>query len=343
MIKKPFGVLPNGEQAFLYSIRCGNLEAAITDYGAALVTLMVPDREGILADVVLGFDNANAYRTSDAFLGAVVGRNAGRIGGACFTIGNKEYRLSQNDGKNNLHSGPNAFCYRMWTVSAHTESEISLTLESPDGDQGFPGKAKIQVTYTLDKNSSLRIAYDAVSDADTVFNFTNHAYFNLAGHNHPQSAMEQILCIQSNTYTVDDAESVSTGQTHTVEDTPLDFRIPKPIGRDIHADYEDLQLQGGYDHNYEVLCNPCAVLSDPVSGRTMRVTTDCPGIQLYTGNHLSSEMGKNGVIYHWRSGVCLETQFYPDAVNHCQWAQPITRAGEPYHSETLYCFSNAGL
>ena len=339
MNMKQFGVLPSGAHAHLYTIRCGDMEAAITDFGATLVSLIVPDREGNLADVVLGFDNAAAYAASADFLGATVGRNANRIGGAEFVLNGKVCTLEKNNGKNNLHSGSQSYAFRIWNVAAHIEDSISLTLESPNGDQGFPGKAKIRVTYTLEYPAALSISYDAVCDEDTVFNMTNHSYFNLAGHENADRAMEQILSMSARVFTVADAESIPTGELRSVEGTPMDFRSPKPIGRDINENYEPLHLQDGYDHNFEVFCNPCAILSDPVSGRTMSVVTDLPGIQFYTGNFLSGAMGKNGVAYPRRSGICLETQYYPDAVNHPEWVQPVTKAGEHYHSETKYIFN----
>jgi len=338
MTKKPFGVLPTGEQAYVYTIRCGGLEAAVTDYGANLVSLLVPDKDGNLADVVLGFDDAPAYASCTTYLGATVGRNANRIGKAQFALNGKTYTLEGNDNGNNLHSG-DCYCFRMWELAEHTESSVSLSLVSPSGDQGFPGKAQIKVTYTLEHPGTLRITYDGVCDADTVFNMTNHSYFNLAGHEKTDLAMDQILSMSARTYTVADAESIPTGEMRSVEGTPMDFRTPKPIGRDIDEDYEALNLQGGYDHNYEVFCNPCAILSDPVSGRTMSVETDCPGVQFYAGNFLGTDVGKNGVHYTKRSGICLETQYYPDAVNHPEWAQPVFKAGEHYHSETKYIFA----
>lgn len=334
----PFGVLPTGEQAHLYTIRCGRLEAAVTDFGAHLVRLLVPDREGTPADVVLGFDSAAEYAASESYLGATVGRSANRIGGASFVLGGNTYTLARNDHGNNLHSGPDSYNFRMWNMVEHTESSVCLKLESPNGDQGFPGKAQIRVTYALEHPGTLHITYDAVCDTDTVFNLTNHSYFNLAGHERPEKALEQVLSMSARVYTVADAESIPTGEMRSVEGTPMDFRTPKPIGRDIEADYEALNLQGGYDHNYEVFCNPCAILSDPESGRTMSVVTDCPGVQFYSGNFLTGETGKNGVVYGRRSGICLETQYYPDAINHPQWVQPVTKAGEHYHSETKYIF-----
>lgn len=337
MNKKPFGCLPTGEQATLYTIACGQLKAEISDYGGLLVRLWVPDQEGKVEDVVLGYDNAADYAASTVYLGATVGRNANRIGKARFQLGEKTYTLEKNDNGNNLHSG-DSYCFRMWTLEKHTEDTLVLSLVSPNGDQGFPGTARIRLTYALEHPGTLRIAYDAVCDQDTVFNLTNHSYFNLSGHGNTEKAMDQVLSMSARVYTVADAESIPTGEMRSVEGTPMDFRTPKPIGRDIDADYEALRLQGGYDHNYEVFCNPCAILSDPVSGRKMSVVTDCPGVQFYAGNFLTGEAGKDGAVYCRRSGICLETQYYPDAVNNPQWAQPVVKAGEAYHSETKYIF-----
>jgi aldose 1-epimerase len=218
----------------------------------------------------------------------------------------------------------------------HTEDSIVLSLHSLHGDQGFPGNADITVTYLLE-NDGLRIVYDAVADRDTVFNLTNHSYFNLAGHDQAEKAMDQLLSMPARFFTPADAQSIPTGECRTVAGTPMDFRIPKPIRQDIGADYEPLKLQAGYDHNFEVFCNPCAYLSDPGSGRTMAVITDRPGVQLYSGNY-TDEIGKDGVCYPKRSGVCLETQCFPDSVNRPAWKQPFVKAGEKYHSETKYCF-----
>lgn len=336
-MQKFFGTLPSGEDTHLYTISCGGITAAVTDYGAALVQLLVPDRDGNLSDVVLGYDDCNGYRLGSACLGGTVGRSANRLKNACFVLGHKTYALSPNEGANNLHSGPDSYYKRLWQVLSHTESAVTLTLHSPNGDQGFPGDADIQVCYRLDENGGLHITYDAVSNQDTVFNLTNHSYFNLAGHEKTDAAMEQVLSLPGRFFHPDDAQNIPTGELRPVEGTPMDFRSPKPIGQDIGLDYEPLHLQGGFDHNWEVFCNPCATLSDPSSGRSMSVTTDCPGIQVYAGNFLD-ETGKGGVYYGKRSGVALETQFYPDALHHPEWPQPITKAGEKYHSETVYRF-----
>ena len=338
-MSKKFGVLPNGETASLYTIQSGQLTAEISDLGATLVKLFVPDWDGKLSDVVLGFDDPKAYCESGTFFGAVVGRNANRTGGAAFTLKGKSYQLDKNDnGENNLHSGFDFYKNRIWDVLQVTENAITFGLESPHGDQGFPGNAKIRVKYALEQGNTLRITYTAVSDQDTVFNFTNHSYFNLAGHDKPEKAMQQRLAMPARFFTPADEAYITTGEKREVAGTAMDFRIPKAIGRDIDKEEAPLRLQGGYDHNFEVFANPCAILSDPDSGRTMAVSTDCPGIQLYSGNFLEGETGKGGVSYCRRGGVCLETQFYPNALNHPHWPQPVTRAGEQYRSETSFVF-----
>lgn len=337
-MKEPFGTLPTGENAMLYFISSGGITAAVTDYGAALVRLLVPDSRGELADVVLGYDDANGYRLGSCFLGATVGRNANRTKGAAFCLNGRICPLTPNENGNNLHSGPDYYHTRMWTVERHTGSEITLSLFSPNADQGFPGNARIRVTYRLDSRAGLHILYEAVSDRDTLFNLTNHSYFNLAGHDKPERAVLQLLSLPGRYFTPDDKENIPTGELRSVAGTPMDFRVPKPIARDMDQDYEPLKLQGGYDHNWEVFCNPCATLSDPVSGRTMTVSTDCPGIQFYAGNFLS-ETGKDGIHYGKHSGIALETQFYPDAIHNPQWRQPVVKAGIPCRSETIYRFT----
>lgn len=337
-MEEKFSNLHIDEGAALYTITGGGIRAQLTDFGASLVRLWVPDASGTLADVVLGYDTALGYKEGGSCLGATIGRSANRIAEAAFSIGGRSCSLAANEGRNNLHSGPDGYHKRLWTVKEQSENAITFVLTSPDGDQGMPGNAQIAVTYRISADSGLHIIYDGLCDQDTVFNLTNHSYFNLAGHTHTDKAMEQILSLPARHFCPDDAESIPTGEKRAVEGTPMDFRVPKPIGQDIDADYEPLHLQGGYDHNFEVFCNPCATLTDPASGRSMSVYTDCPGIQFYSGNFLDDE-GKDGVHYGKRSGVALETQFYPDALHHPDWAQPIVKAGQRYHSETCYKFS----
>ena len=337
-MKKSFGVLPDGQETFVYTITGGGLTAEITDYGASLVRLWVPDREGKLEDVVLGYDDCNGYRTGDAFLGAIVGRNANRIKGASFPMGDTLVRMMPNEETNNLHSGPNVFHRRMWKAERIRENAITFYLYSPQGDQGFPGAAHIRVTYTLDAPKTMKITYDAVADRDTVFNLTSHSYFNLAGHHNTEKALQQELILPGRTFNPDDVENIPTGEVRSVAGSPMDFRCPKPIGRDIEEAYEPLHFQEGYDHNWEVFTAPCAILTDRESGRSMAISTDCPGIQFYAGNFLNED-GKDGVHYGFRSGIALETQFWPDSVHHPEWKQPFVKAGQKYHSETVYEFA----
>lgn len=335
---RSFGKTPSGEEATLYTISNGHITATVTDFGATLVSLLVPDSSGNTADVVLGCDDAMGYANGTCFLGCVVGRSANRIGGAAFPLNGQAVHLPSNEGTNNLHSGPDFYHLRLWALKEHTANAVTFRLDSPDGDQGYPGNATIHVTYTLEPDNSLCIAYDGICDRDTVFNLTNHSYFNLSGQENTSAAMNQELTLPARFFTVADADSIPTGELRGVEGTPMDFRTPKAIGRDIEADYEPLHLQGGFDHNFEVFGNPCATLRDPASGRTMTVSTDLPGIQFYAGNFLK-DYGKGGIYYGKRSGIALETQFFPDSVNHPEWAQPFTPAGTPYHSKTRYKFN----
>lgn len=337
-MKKKFGNLHSGEEASLYTIENGGITATVTDLGATLVSLLVPDAQGNLADVVLGFDDPNLYVSSGSFLGATVGRNANRLRDAEFTLGNKRVSLTPNENNNNLHSGPDFFKNRLWTLEKEGSSEVTFSLESPNMDQGFPGDAHIRVTYALDGQGGLHVRYWAKADQDTVFNMTNHSYFNLAGHQHPDLAVHQVLSMPARHFCPDDAQNIPTGALRDVAGSPMDFRVPKPIAQDLNADYDALKLQGGYDHNWEVFCNPCATLTDPASGRCLCVYTDCPGIQFYSGNYLNDQ-GKDGVYYGRNSGMALETQFYPDCLHNPTWAQPITKANTVYKSETVYRFS----
>ena len=332
--------IPFGDNATMYILTDGVITAHITDFGATIHRLYVPDRNGKLDDVALGFEKAEDYVKSNTFFGTVVGRSANRTKLGKFMLNGKEYQMGINDGKNNLHCGPDFYKNRLWTVEEVSENSIHLSLNSPDGDQGFPGNAVIHVTYTV-KNGALEIVYDASCDQDTVFNLTNHNYFNLCGHQYPEKAMSQVLMMPARHFTPDDAENIPTGELRSVEGTPMDFRTPKAIGRDIGMDYDALKLQNGYDHNFEVWCDPCAVLSDPESGRVMTVTTDCCGVQFYSGNFLKAEQGKDGVRYCFRGGICLETQFYPDSPNQSAFLSPLLKSGETYSHTTMFSFSVA--
>ena len=226
-MNKFFGTLPDGQTASVYTISCGALTASITDLGATLVRLMVPDRSGNCDDVVLGFDAPEGYLGSTTYMGATIGRNSNRVAGAAFTLGGKEYKLNANEGANSLHSGPNGYHNRLWNVKYQEQNAITFCLYSPNGDQGFPGNAEIEVTYRLTVDA-LSIRYEAVCDQDTVFNLTNHSYFNLAGHRNTGAAMEQIMTIPGRFFNPDDAQSIPTGELRSVAGSPMDFRSQRP-------------------------------------------------------------------------------------------------------------------
>lgn len=345
--KTEFGKTKDGSMAYLYTLTNGNgMKAIVSDFGAVLQSLWVPCPDGTKKDVVLGFDSIEGYFDNDPGFGAVIGRHANRIGNAEFVLNGKKYVLEKNDGENNLHSNPNGYHRRLWEAEL-CESElgeaVAFHLFSPDGDQGFPGNLNVTVTYTLTEENSLMIHYYASGDNDTVVNMTNHSYFNLSGHN-AKGAVEQKVQILSDFYTRADAASIPTGEILPVEGTPMDFNVLKRIGDEIDSDYEATQLGNGYDHNWVLKgmngeLRKVAVLVDDRSGMTMEVHTDLPGIQFYTGNFLDGSLkGKGGCIYEKRAGVCFETQYYPDSVNHMNFPSPILKAGEEYDTTTVFCF-----
>ena len=334
---EPFGTLPDGNSVFLYTIEGYGLKAMLCPVGATLVRLYVPDRNGTQDDVVLGYQDAAAYQADWMNIGATVGRCANRIRGGVFELNGKTYTLEQNNLGNNLHSGPDFYSHRLWAVAQHTRTAITFSLESPDGDQGFPGNATIRATYRLEENQTLSICLEAISDQDTIFNLTNHSCFNLRGHQYPKAALEQILMLPASRFLPCDDVFVPTGEIWDVAGTPMDFRIPKPIGQDICTDYAQLCNPRGYDHSYPIEGGLCAVLSDPVSGRMMEVYTDSPCVHLYSGNYIDID-GKDGVYYCDRAGISLETQFYPDAIHHPYWPQPIAKANTPWQSTTRFVF-----
>lgn len=337
-----FGVTSKGEEAKLYTLSNeAGMEIAVSDYGATLVQVIVPDREGHPCDVVLGFDEAAGYEETGTFFGATVGRNANRIGGASIEVNGKKYELAKNDNGNNLHSGPDFYNTRMWDVKEAKGDHVIFSLESPDGDQGYPGAVHIEVTYTLTEDNAVKISYYAVPTEDTVINMTNHSYFNMAGHA-SGDVMEQEVWIDADAFTRADRESIPTGEITPVEGTPMDFREKKALGRDIYDDYEALNFGWGYDHNWVLNNNgkfaKVAEMSSGVSGITMEVYTDLPGIQLYSGNFLIEEKGKGGALYHKRQAACFETQFFPDAIHKENFPGPICKKGEVYETVTMYKF-----
>lgn len=345
--KEAFGTLENGAAVTKYILTNKHgVKAAFTDLGGIWLEMWVPDRQGKLADVVLGYDEPGRYLHQDAHFGEIVGRNANRIGGATCTIDDITYALVINDnGRNNLHSGPDFFRNRLWDAEIReTESgtQILFSLFSPDGDQNYPGNADIRVGYTLTEKDELRIDYQMTCDEDTIANFTNHAYFNLAGQDFG-SAMHQKVWIDADQFTIADQYSIPTGELVPVKGTPMDFTSEKYIDQDIEADYEPLKFAGGYDHNWvlnheEGILALSAKATDEASGRVLEVYTDLPGIQFYTGNFLPKETGKKNSQYDKRHGYCFETQYFPDAINKPQFTSPILKSGDIYKTTTIYKF-----
>lgn len=344
IVRTVFGKTADGEEGFLYTI--GNskgMKVSITDYGATLVSVVVPDKNGKETDVILGYDSLEDYLKGDSYFGATVGRNCNRIAGAAVTIDGKKYELEQNDHENNLHSGSKGVSLRFWLLEKCTENSLTLEIEDEDLEQGFPGNASISVTFTVTEECELLIDYRAVSDRKTVFNFTNHAYFNLNGAG-SGTAMKHMLSLRASHYTpLIDSHAIPTGELAPVEGTPFDFREQKPIGRDIEENHEQLKFVGGYDHNFALDkigegVETAAVALGPQSGIRMTVLTDCPGIQLYTANFGDVKTGKAGKQYHGRDAFCLETQYFPNSINEPGFATPVTEAGEVYISRTIYKF-----
>ena len=345
--KTVFGTMEDGTEVFRYTLTNEQgVSASFTDLGAIWLTMCVPDRKGDLADVVLGYDRVEGCLKGAGHLGEIVGRNANRIGNAVFTLNGKTYELEKNSGENNLHSGSAYYRDRVWAAEVEEDelgTRISFSLLSPDGDQGYPGNADILVSYTLTPDNALVIDYHMTADADTIANFTNHAYFNLAGHD-AGYAMNQKVWINADQYTRTDETSIPTGELVSVKGTPMDFTEMKAINRDIDADYEALVFGNGYDHNWvingyngEVIL--CAKAQDGTSGRIMEVYTDLPGVQFYTANSFSSPyQGKGGVDYVPRGSYCFETQYFPDAINKPQFPSPVLKAGEEYQTTTIYKF-----
>lgn len=340
---RDFGKNTKGQAATLYTfVNKNGMEMQVSDFGATLFAVLVPDKDGVKRDVVLGYDDPIGYEgPSGTFFGATVGRNANRIGKGVFELNGKTYQLDKNNGNNNLHSGLDFWSFRIWDVKEVTNNSITFAIHSPSGDQGYPGMVDAQVTYTLTDENSIVLNYYAKPDEDTPINMTNHSYFNMAGHE-SGSVRGQYVWLDADGFTPTDAELIPTGEILPVEGTPMDFRTKKTIGRDIDADFEPLKIGKGYDHNWALNYNgeykKVAELTSEESGITMEVYTDLPGVQIYTANYVDHELGKNGVVYEQNQGICFETQYFPDAVNHENFASTICKKGEEYKTTTSFKF-----
>ena len=343
--KSVFGTMPDGAVIEIFTLHEGNLTARIMTYGARVVSLDVPDRNGKIADVVLGYGSLDGYLNGpNTYFGAIVGRYGNRIAHGTFVLDGKQYDIPKNDGANSLHGGTIGFDKRVWTAN-EIPSGVEMTLVSKNGDQGYPGTLTAQVRYTLSAHS-LKIDYSATTGADTVLNLTNHSYFNLAGEGNG-NILDNVMTIPADRYTPVNSGLIPTGELATVAGTPFDFRTSTVIGKRIDQDNEQLKFARGYDQNFVLnhatsgpALHEAAQVMDPKSGRVMTVKTTQPGVQFYTGNFLDGTAhGKHGHVYQKRDGLCLETQHFPDSPNQPNFPSTELKPGQTFHSVTEYIFS----
>ncbi|OAV43148.1 aldose epimerase family protein [Lewinella sp. 4G2] len=340
----PFGSTPAGPVT-KYTLRNRNgMEVSVINRGGIITNIIVPDQAGELGDVVLGFDELDGYLGVYPYFGALVGRYGNRIAKGQFTIDGKTYQIPTNNKENTLHGGEVGFDKRYYAgETVRTDSTVGVTMRgtSPDGDQGYPGNLSVAVTYTLNNDNELMLSYRAETDAPTHVNLTNHTYFNLKGGG---EILDHVLTLNASTFTPVDGGLIPTGELRPVTGTPFDFTEGKPIGRDIMAENEQLKLGLGYDHNFVLDRNgdgmaPAATLYEATTGRTVEVETTEPAIQFYSGNFLDgTDIGKGGKAYAYRTGLCLETQHYPDSPNQPDFPSTLLRPGEVYQSQTIYRF-----
>ena len=343
MQKRSFGTTKEGKEVFLFSLENKNgVKAEVTNFGANLVNLFVPDKAGNVEDVVLGFDDVSGYEVNPSFFGSVIAPSANRIAGASFELNGETYILKKNNGENNLHSDEELGAHkRVWDV-VEGENSVTFTLKNADGELGFPGNKEFKVTYSLDDENGLKISYEASSDKDTIINPTNHSYFNLKGHKEGTIEDHKITLLASN-YTPADQASIPYGDIVTVEGTPMDLREELVIGEKIDSDFDQLNFAVGYDHNWVTdNCNgevrKIATVKAPQDARVMEVYTDLPGVQFYAGNFIDPQSGKNGASYGKRSGLCLETQCYPDSIHKPNFPSVVYGPAKSYKSTTIYRF-----
>ena len=346
--RKAWGTSPEGQAVELFTLsREGAPTVAVTSRGAYIVSILAPDREGKTVDVVLGYADSEGYVGDTGYLGAVVGRYANRIARGAFTLDGESYTLARNNGPNHLHGGPEGFHRKVWSVRVVPGAQgdaLELTCVSPDGEEGYPGTLTATVVYSLTADGGLRLDYSATTDAPTVLNLTNHAYFNLAGEG-SGDVLGHEMQIEADAFTPVDETLIPTGELRPVEGTPLDFRQPVAIGARIDDPYPQIQNGGGYDHNFVIrgeagTLRPAARVVDPGSGRVLEVLTTEPGMQLYTGNFLDGTIvGKSGRPYDKRGAFCLETQHFPDSPNQPDFPSVVLRPEETYEQTTVFRFS----
>ena len=349
MFEKTFyGKLADGREVFLYTLKNeSGTRVNIINYGAIVTNLFVKDKNGKMADVVLGYDSLEEYVNDKSYFGAIVGRYGNRIAKGKFILDGIEYQLNINNGENHLHGGRLGFNKVLWNAErVETGSGISLKLSyiSRDGEEGYPGKVVLSVIYTLTEDDELEINYEGIMDKPTILNPTHHSYFNISG-DFTKSILDHELKIAADKFTPVDSGLITTGDISDVKGTPMDFSDSSPIGLHINDDYEQLKFGRGYDHNwvlnnFDSTVKKAASLYDPLTGRLMEIFTDQPGLQFYSGNFLDGSFnGKNGIVYQKRTGLCLETQHFPDSPNKPHFSSVTLRPGETYRQKTIYKFS----
>lgn len=345
--RSPFGTLPDGTAIELFTLtNASGMEVRVITYGGIVTAIKVADRNGKLDDVVLGYDSLEGYVKNPAYLGALIGRYANRIGKAQFTLDGRTYQLAANNDGNTLHGGIKGFDKAVWQAESFEkpgQAGIVLTHTSPDGDEGYPGTLAVRVTYTLTDTNELSFDYSATTDKPTVLNLTYHGYFNLAGAG-SGDVLGHLMRINADRYTPVDATLIPLGELAAVTGTPLDFRNLTTIGARIDADHPQIKLGAGYDHNFVINRQgnelaSAARVEEPKSGRVLEVHTTEPGVQFYSANHLNGFTGKAGHVYDKRNAFCLETQHYPDSPNKSAFPTTTLRPGEVFHSRTVYAFS----
>lgn len=339
ILSAPFGVTAGGEQVTAFTLEnAQGMRATVLDYGCTIVSIEVPDRAGVLCDVTLGYKTIAEYEQNGGYLGATVGRLANRLSGGRFSLAGREYALCCNDGKNHLHGGRRGFDKYIWENRIEGDT-LCFSRLSPDGEEGYPGNLTVEVRFTFRDEGALEICYHAGTDADTLVSLTNHSYFNLAGSG---AILSHSLWLNASHYTPVDEGQIPTGELRPVEGTAFDFRQEKKIGADIGADDEQVQAAGGYDHNFLLDgegMRLAARLYCPETGIAMEVSTDLPGVQVYTANMLERVAGKGGQHYGVHSAICLETQQLPDAIHHENFPSPVLHAGENWEHKTSFAFS----
>ena len=335
----------DGKQTDLFVLKNKNgMEVCITNFGGRIVSVMVPDKDGVMRDVVLGFDSIQDYIKFPSDFGATIGRYANRINQGKITVDGVEYQLPRNNYGHCLHGGPKGYQYQVFDARQLSNQVLELTYLSKDGEEGFPGNLTCKVTFSLTDDDAIDIRYSAETDRTTVVNMTNHSYFNLDG-DPSKSNLDYLLTIDADAYTPVDSTFMTTGEIVSVEGTDMDFRTPTAVGARIDNDFEQLKNGKGYDHNWVLntkgdITRPCATLESPSTGIVLDVYTNEPGIQIYAGNFLDGTLtGKKGIVYGRRASVCLETQKYPDTPNKPEWPSALLKPGEKYDSHCIYRFS----